>query len=84
MKSRRPTYVDFGMNASQSVSRLVIIWPTNRVQVVAPQGGKQGAITKSGHNRIGGGRSCHLQEKTVSLLGLFSGRYGGVIFCKIE
>lgn len=52
--------------------------------MVAPQGGEQGAITKRGHNRIGGGRSCHLQEKTVSLLGLFSGRYGGVIFCKIE
>ena len=77
-------YVHIDMYASKSVSKLVIIWPTNRVQMVAPQGGEQGAITKRGHNRIGGGRSCHLQEKTVSLLGLFSGRYGGVIFCKIE
>ena len=38
--------------------------------MVAPQGGEQGAITKRGHNRIGGGRSCHLQEKTVSIVGL--------------
>ena len=58
---------------------------TDWVHTFAPQGRKQSAITKGGHNRIGrSGHSCHFQKKTGSLLGLFNGRYGGVIFWKIE